>query len=183
MAAITMTESFDTATPILLLYVSRDDRLAATMYNYQSSRSWVNASAFFNVSQYATAPGSRSLALSQAPDTNNSNELSLWFASSGGEVTGLLGSHAQVLPHFSPTVLDPFWSWTDIASTLEAGLPVPKPVLGTPFSITPTIYFGNTTNTPTASRGLWAMYFIPNAPPEASILYAEYFKDTWSASG
>ena len=164
----------------MLLYISQDDHLAAAMFNHRNSRSWMDASTFFNVTQYITAPGSRSFALSQVPETNESSILSLWFTNPSGGVTGLLGSHPQVLPQFSPTVLGPFWSWTNTTTALAAGLPSPNWVVSEPFSITLIVYYQSATTTAVSIRGPYAMYFIPSAAPREKILYAKYINDTCS---
>ena len=181
MAAIILEESSDVTVPILLLYISQDNHLTATMFNYQNSQSWENASTFFNVSQFATKPGSRSLAISQVPNTNSSSELSLWFENSDGVVTGLLGSHAKVLPSFTPTILESFWTWSDDTADVKAEMPMPITAVSAPFSVAPFVYYNNSNDSvlPELSRYLKLLFFVPMAAPEASVLYVNDINDTF----
>ena len=178
-AAIILEESNDISTPILLFYISQNSRIAATMFNYENSQSWENASTFFNISQYTTAPSSKSLSITQVPDTNSSSQLLLWFESRNGGVIGLLGSHANVLTPFRPTILDSFWSWADVSSALKAQIPVPDVEISAPFSVTRMLYtqagFGN------IHQDLCAIFFVPNQVPNASLVYSQYYNATWGA--
>ncbi|MCJ1326025.1 hypothetical protein MMC10_002688 [Thelotrema lepadinum] len=181
--AMILEESTAITTPILLLYITQNNNVAATMFNYQDSQSWENASTFFNVSQYATRPESRSLFIAQIPDTNSSSKLSLWFENSDGRVTGLLGSHVQILPNFTPTILETFWAWADALSSIEAAQsPTPITAISAPFSILPYMYYpvSDNSSTPELHQVLNALFFVPNAAPEASVLYAISNNGNWS---
>ena len=181
MSAIVLEQNSDVTTPILLLYVSQDYHLAATLFNYQDSQNWENATTFFNLSQYVAALSSKSLEVVQVPGTNSSSKLSLWYEDSSGRAIGLLGTHASILPTFNLTINEPFWPWNDSTATLEANASITTTTIGAPFAISPSVYYLNSSIPSFPFGELVATFHIPNATLGMNALYANYINGTWRA--
>ena len=168
---------------ILLFYISQANRLAAALYNYRSSDSWENATAFLNVSEFLTAPKSRSVAATQIPANNNgSSELMLWFEGADGQTSGLKATHAKVFAGFSPSTSTAFWTWTDTITALKAASFNHSLSLGAPFTMANGAYWPDYPTSNQAMMDVWGLFFVENTSPEHSVVYSVYLNSTWSSS-
>ena len=164
-SAIAQADSQGDLSEIVLVYIDSSRRLAGTTF---SSGAWTNTTAYLNISQYVTAPASRAISLNVVPNTVNSSELLLFFEDSGGNITGLYGTHIAILPFFTPTVL---WSWEDITKTIQSSLAVTHSTLSSPFSAS---YAWIRDNSTAVSMGISAVFFDPLADSMSTIVGSEY---------
>jgi hypothetical protein len=170
---------------ILLVYVSSNNHLAATLFNHDDSDLWTNTTAYLNVylniSQYIVAPGSRSLSLVQILNTNGSSDLFLWLENPNGNVTGLHGVFPDnVLPGFTPSINAPFWVWQDITRQI---VPISDTQLGTPFIVGSEVYQNLLNVSASATLGIGGFFFDTHAGPNASIIFVAYLNNEtgWSS--